>query len=1100
MSIRHRLATCTTLFLSSVVAGVPVSAREVIQPWQQPYSGQQAHGDDVIALWHFQPGNELKDDSGHGHDLILRGQTRFVADGRFDSCLESFPADEDDNKPQGAFAKNHPTLTPPGAFTLEMWFKPKPEFERYDTVFLLDKKYFHYAKDLPQANWDYCFYMRSAGDQKRQLIAYLGYGKDSAAYTSKTIELRPDEWYHLAFTYDGAGIGRFFVNGRFAGRTVHEGRGPVTPGKYHLAIGDRYGSIYHGCPGYIDEVRISKGVVSFFSGTLAFERQATRTAFVRMEQNAHVSLALLNDTGKPLTDIAVQAAIGPVSKDLSISSLAPSESRTIEVPVETSLRPGQYVLAVTAIAQSNSGPHEAKESIPVVLVPRSLPHRMPVVMWGHGDLETLKQIGFTHHLVSLANYGHIWAEGRPTTAGDLGQMEEWAATLNEHLAEGVGVVTSLSPGRWVLGDEARKEKYQRIDRQGKPYSHENVCALNPDVQSFAYNVGASVANSFGEFPSLQAALIHTEIRDSTALCFHEYDRAAYRAFSGRDIPDEAVSKAGLEYSKIEGFPENRIIPDDDPILAFYRWFWKAGDGWNTLHTQVHKGLKSTGRKDLWTFFDPAVRVPDVWGSGGGVDVISQWTYSYPDPIKIGQATDELFAMADGASHDQDVMKMTQIIWYRSQTARDLPKDESQRAAWEKEIPDAKFITISPDHLREAFWSKVSRPVRGIMYHGWGSLVPATHGGYRYTNPQTREVLTQLIHDVVEPLGPTLLQVPDRQSDIAVLESFTSQMFARRGTRGWSKSWEADLHLILQWAGLQPRIVFDETILRDGLDKYRLLVMPHCDVLTESVYRKVAEFQKRGGLVVADETHCPALKPDIVIASYRRTSKADQDKAALQAKATELRGQLKQRYERYADSSNPDVIVRCRQAGDADYVFAVNDKRTFGDYVGHHGAVMEQGVSTSASFSVRRRDGNVYDLVGHAPVAASETDGVLQFESDFGPGDGRVFLVTSQKIADVRLTEPSRARLGEQVSLRVAVVDGGGRPIDAVVPVRVDILDPRDNPAEFSGYYGADHGQLTVNVDLAANDLPGTWKVRVTELASGIRREHDLSVERAASGP
>ena len=76
--------------------------------------------------------------------------------------------------------------------------------------------------------------------------------------------------------------------------------------------------------------------------------------------------------------------------------------------------------------------------------------------------------------------------------------------------------------------------------------------------------------------------------------------------------------------------------------------------------------------------------------------------------------------------------------------------------------------------------------------------------------------------------------PDRQSDVALLESFASQMFAGRGTRGWSHHWESDMHLVLQWAQMQPRIIFDETVLRDGLDDYRVLVMPYCDVLTEKV--------------------------------------------------------------------------------------------------------------------------------------------------------------------------------------------------------------------------------------------------------------------------
>ena len=92
-----------------------------------------------------------------------------------------------------------------------------------------------------------------------------------------------------------------------------------------------------------------------------------------------------------------------------------------------------------------------------------------------------------------------------------------------------------------------KERCQRIDREGKPYARENACALFPEVQTFAYNVGASVAKTFGPFPAFEAALIHTEIRDGTSLCFHQHDRDAFRAFAGHDIPDVAVSHAGVPY-------------------------------------------------------------------------------------------------------------------------------------------------------------------------------------------------------------------------------------------------------------------------------------------------------------------------------------------------------------------------------------------------------------------------------------------------------------------------------------------------------------------------------------------------------------------------
>lgn len=302
-----------------------------------------------------------------------------------------------------------------------------------------------------------------------------------------------------------------------------------------------------------------------------------------------------------------------------------------------------------------------------------------------------------------------------------------------------------------------------------------------------------------------------------------------------------------------------------------------------------------------------------------------------------------------------------------------------------------------------------------------------------------------------------------------------------------------MHLILQWAQIQPRIVYDETIVRDGLEGFRVLVMPHCDVLTESVAARVAEFQKRGGIVIADEQLCPALSADLLVPSYRRTGKADQDKAELQAKAAALRKELDSRYERHADSSNADVVVRLRRYGQADYLFAVNDKRTFGDYVGHHGRVMEKGLPADATLSVKHPGGKIYDLVAHEAVSAVKDASGVKFEASLGPGEGRVFLIASQPVADVIVKAPEQSQLGAPLQVDVSVVDESNEPVGAVIPMKVEILDPENRPAERSGYYGAADGRLTVTADLASNDEPGTWTIRVTELASGIAREQKVAV-------
>ena len=69
-----------------------------------------------------------------------------------------------------------------------------------------------------------------------------------------------------------------------------------------------------------------------------------------------------------------------------------------------------------------------------------------------------------------------------------------------------------------------------------------------------------------------------------------------------------------------------------------------------------------------------------------------------------------------------------------------------------------------------------------------------------------------------------------------------------------------------------------------------------------------------------------------------------------------------------------MVLRCRQWGATDYLFAVSDHRTFGDYVGHHGLVMENGLPTDADLSIRHPNARVYNLLSHREVTARSGEG------------------------------------------------------------------------------------------------------------------------------
>jgi len=123
------------------VAHEPASAAE---PWQELYRGKEATGTGVLGLWQFLPGAENRDSGGKGYDLTLRGESRFVPEGKFGPCLESFSPGVQRDKAQGALVANSVGLTPAGTFTMEMWIKPKPELDSVTEVRLLDKMYLAY--------------------------------------------------------------------------------------------------------------------------------------------------------------------------------------------------------------------------------------------------------------------------------------------------------------------------------------------------------------------------------------------------------------------------------------------------------------------------------------------------------------------------------------------------------------------------------------------------------------------------------------------------------------------------------------------------------------------------------------------------------------------------------------------------------------------------------------------------------------------------------------------------------------------------------------------------------------------------------------------
>jgi hypothetical protein len=256
------------------------------------------------------------------------------------------------------------------------------------------------------------------------------------------------------------------------------------------------------------------------------------------------------------------------------------------------------------------------------------------------------------------------------------------------------------------------------------------------------------------------------------------------------------------------------------------------------------------------------------------------------------------------------------------------------------------------------------------------------------------------------------------------------------------------------------------------------------VLTKGVVEKIQAWQRQGGKIVADENLCPALKADVLLISFKRVKKADADKAKVLELAATLGPQVRALgLTARPTCDNPEIILRTCRSGDALYVFVVNDRRESGTYVGQHGLVMENGLPSSGMVTLPMQEANVYDITRGTPVVPQRVGSDVTWRLDLDPCDGRIFMVTPKPLAELRVTAPETIKAGNPAEIAITIIDTKQAAVKAIVPVQVEVRDANGKPAEGSGYYGAKDGTLGVKLDIAGNDNPGVWTVRVRELAS-----------------
>ena len=828
-----------------------------------------------------------------------------------------------------------------------------------------------------------------------------------------------------------------------------------------------------------------------------------RKAFVRAEGDASLAIVVRAVDGAVVSNgtlSAVQrASDGRRVKETSAVPCG-ADGRFV-VPVETRIRPGESMVEFSYSPAGGGDPVTPTNAVKIAVGP-TFADRMPLVIWGYGaPMTTIAEYGITHG--TNPDIGYTNLSPKP------GTVEKATAKYDEAVAAGVKIVKYAT----ICYPKGKKpEQYQRRTRDGKksiyPKGKAAPEVANPEMVAAARAVAEMNGRAFGGHPGLGGLLAVSEARDHSFPSFRG-DHERYRVQTGREVPESVYGRTAKLKDSEARFPDG-IVPEDDPVLSYYNWFWRGGDGWPDYCGAIADTYRMYAKEPtFFSFWDPAVRCPPLWCAVKSVDCLNQWCYAVPEPMNVAGPLEEMFAMAAGTPGRQ-VMMMTQLICYRWSIAPTNVNLGASAPQWVLKNPRAAFPAIPPDVLTEATWSMLAKPVKGVMFHGWGCIYDTGSKSYCYTNPETERRFKKLAKELVAPLGPTLKRLGRERPRVAILESSTTTLMGGGGTYGWS----APSVTFFQRARLDPRVMYEDEVLRDGFGDAKVLYLPQCRFLTKRIVDKVNAFQRAGGTVIGDEKTPKCISPDIVVPvcsfsppllddvenfnanEARKKDGSDRHaatryaKARMQRDAERLRADLARRgYAPEADSSSPEIVVYSRRHGDVRYIAAINDKRDFGDYVGQWGRVMEKGLPFEGTVSLAdpgRVTGAVYELSRGGEAKFSRGGkGEVVVPVSYETNDGRLFAFLPERIARVGVDASDSVARGGSIKVRFTISGESGRPVPGLLPVEIRVYDAAGRELDGAGYACAENGVCELSVATNLDDAEGDYRVVCRDRASGL---------------
>jgi hypothetical protein len=814
-----------------------------------------------------------------------------------------------------------------------------------------------------------------------------------------------------------------------------------------------------------------------------------RGAYYRGE-DVPVSVTVANATAVPIHSAALSARIGgreEASTELGAIAAGGKVTRILNLSTAR-LKAGRYQVRVTLADAAGT---LATTTTRMAIGRRPNPERLKVWLWGGGgDLNWYPRHGFT------SCGGPSW---QSVKGGEL------PASVKRHLDNalmlGLDANIAMNGGLRERDIDLSKINDPEAVYKGPDNRVKLANPFHPEVAKQQNDANRRLMEAVKDYPQIRTSFFNTEVVDRMWGIANEAAVELMKqtlGFSHDQIGDPKYVAPG-------------VIADDDRGYLFRKYIYKTGNGLVMANKRVAEMLHRY-RPDILAITDP-YRVVALYGLFDGLDCIETWTYTNPDP---------------------KLMLYIETLRAACKPARQIPINTVTMLNYPGELaPTDEWMLMDAGRLKVTTWINLSRAPAIVGYYYSSECNPVGTDTFK-TPYSTSAALKELADRVFRPYGPMIgnLQVCPRR--IAVLSSEAARLYGEspRLRGGYGNMQIYHFYSVMAMAHLQADVVFDETLERYGLDGYDVLVLPKCDVLPKAVYDKILEFQKRGGVVIADQYLGPKIPGAITfdfdftyrdkvsakaIAENKAYAKWDDhlepgsaelktvegvtaldDQKIMESYAARLKAGLAGKVEPDVDCDEPTVLFDMLEHGGAKYLVIINDKRTYDERLGKYKAVLGKVLPQTVTVSLKKWDHPglcAYDMLAREALPVTSERGARRFTVDLTDIGGTIIALYPEPVQGIAITAPAKMTPGAVSPIKVTMRAKSGALLAGLQPVQITITDPHGRANEFSDYYCAKGGVLKIPFAPALNDSTGRWKIRALDLTCGKTAEASFKLAR-----